>query len=89
MSLLFLLLFFGGWGLWLVIWLVVEKNLTTKQKKDVIYFHFKVLKMYNLIYKNVKLNSKPMTLSEAKSNQSSIIINYGYRPTIVPIKKID
>jgi len=41
--------------------------------------------MYNLIYADVKLNKKPLTLSQAQTEVSSIIMNYGYRPEIVYI----
>ncbi len=43
------------------------------------------MKMFNLLYQNVKLNRKPLTEKEADREISSIIMNYGYRPTKVEI----
>jgi|688.fasta_scaffold1303365_2 hypothetical protein len=44
------------------------------------------MKKYNLIYKGVLLNKKPLTEEEAKNQQSLIIITYGYKPEIIEIK---
>ena len=43
------------------------------------------MKMFNLEYQNVKLNRKPLTEKEVDREISSIIMNYGYRPTKVEI----
>jgi len=43
------------------------------------------MKMFNLFYHNVKLNRNPLTEKEADREISSIIMNYGYRPTKVEI----
>ena len=42
--------------------------------------------MYNLIYKNKKINSKPLTKAQADAQISAIIMNYGYKPQAVEIK---
>lgn len=44
-----------------------------------------IMKNFNLVYKGIILNSKPMTEAEAKKQVSSIIMNHGYKPQIVEI----
>jgi hypothetical protein len=41
--------------------------------------------MYNLTYKGIKLNSKPLTAEQAKFEIGIIIMNYGYRPEMTSI----
>lgn len=43
------------------------------------------MKKFNLIYKGIVLNTKPMSIEQAKYESGLIIISYGYRPTIQPI----
>ena len=43
------------------------------------------MKKYNLIYKQGKINKKPLTSAEADYQIGLIIINYGYRPEKVEI----
>lgn len=38
---------------------------------------------FDLIYKGVKLNRKPMTKEQAQEEAGLIIINYGYKPEII------
>jgi hypothetical protein len=38
------------------------------------------METYDLFYKGVKLNNKPLTAEEADYEIGLIIINYGYRP---------
>jgi hypothetical protein len=41
--------------------------------------------MYNLYYNNVKVNSKPLNLLDAQYEAGLILINYGYKPTLVKV----
>ena len=41
------------------------------------------MQKFNLYYKGVLLNKTPLTLQEAEYQQGLIIINYGYKPTIL------
>jgi hypothetical protein len=41
--------------------------------------------LYNLYYKDVRLNSQPMTFEDAMYEIGLIIINYGYKPEIKKI----
>ena len=42
--------------------------------------------MYNIFYKGIKLNNKPIkSLQDANNYVSLNIINYGYKPEIIPI----
>ena len=43
------------------------------------------MNMFNLYFQNVKLNRKPLTEKEVDREISSIIMNYGYKPTKVEI----
>lgn len=45
--------------------------------------------MYNLIYKGVLLNKKPLTEKQADYAIGLIIINYGYKAEKVKIKKVN
>ncbi len=43
------------------------------------------MKKFNLVYKGIILNNKPMTETAAKKEVSNIIMNYGYKAQIVEI----
>jgi hypothetical protein len=50
------------------------------------HFGFKFEKAkeeYNLVYKGVVLNKKPLTKAKADNEAGLILINYGYRPKVV------
>jgi hypothetical protein len=45
----------------------------------------KLYSMYNIVYKGVILNKKPLTKEKAENEISLIIITYGYKPSLIPI----
>lgn len=44
----------------------------------------KLYSMYNIVYKGVILNKKPLTKEKAENEISLIIITYGYKPSLIP-----
>jgi hypothetical protein len=38
--------------------------------------------LYDLYFKDIKLNRKPLTLEQANNESGLIIINHGYKPEI-------
>lgn len=43
------------------------------------------MKTYNLFYKGIQLNKKPLTSEDADNEISLIIMNYGYKPEKIEI----
>lgn len=41
--------------------------------------------LYNIMFKDIKLNKNPLSLEKAKYEVGLIIINYGYKPDITVI----
>jgi hypothetical protein len=40
--------------------------------------------LYNIVHEGVTLNKTPLSLAKAQEEVNLIIINYGYRPQIIP-----
>jgi hypothetical protein len=43
------------------------------------------MRTFNLVYKGIILNNKPLTEAAAKKEVANIIMNYGYKAQIVEI----
>ena len=46
-----------------------------------------IMELYNVFYFDIQINAKPLTLRRAQNLQNSCVINYGYRPEIIPIQE--